>query len=270
MRRIVRSTLLAVVLLPLVWMPLTSRQAVAAQIVSVQRGDVHQVCHVQGRIAYAEETYICAEGSGRITRVCVSAGQRVGEGDALVRLEAMADGEPFVIRAQYPFTVRAVYAAEGATVTDGMYLMRISSNEQEIRCDVPAENAAELHSGMWGWVSAAGESLGLAKITRKNQASADAAVAALVLKPEQRLALPEGAALDVAIFLAGSDDVLTLPLEAITKRETVWWVHDEICTEIPGEVVLCDENCAWVCLPEGLSVALGEFEEGQRICAAST
>lgn len=269
MRRIVRSTLLAVVLLLLAWMPLASKPAVPAQIISVQRGDVHQVCYVQGKVAYAEETYICADGSGRISRVCVSAGQRVGEGDALVRLEAIADGEPSVIRAQYPFTVRAVYAAEGASVTDGMCLMRISSNEQVICCDVPAETAERLHVGMWGWVSAAGESLGLAKITRINQASADAAVIALVLQPEQRLALPEGAVLDVAIFLAGSDDVLTLPLAAITKRETVWWVHDEICTEIPAEVVLCDENCAWVRLPEGLSIALGEFEEGQRICAVS-
>ena len=55
------------------------------------------------------------------------------------------------------------------------------------------------------------------------------------------------------------------PVEAVTERETVWWVSDGRCTEIPAKSVLSDEMNVWVGLPEGLPVAVGEFVEGQRV-----
>ena len=62
--------------------------------------------------------------------------------------------------------------------------------------------------------------------------------------------------------------MLALPMEAITDRNTVWWVNKGRCTEIPAEIVLSDEMHAWVNLPEGLLVAIGEFEEGQLVMEA--
>ena len=58
--------------------------------------------------------------------------------------------------------------------------------------------------------------------------------------------------------------VTTLPLSAITPDETVWWIADGICTEIPAQIVQTDENSAWVSLPEGISVVNGEFDRCQQ------
>lgn len=265
MRQIVLSPLLCLVMALLVWVQGAAAPTESAQIVTVRRGDVHQVCTLSGCLAYADEAYICAEDESRIARVCVSAGQRVGEGDALIRFEPDGAQDARVLRAEQAFTVREVYADEDSPVLKGMRLMRITSNRQQIRCAVSAEKASGLRVGMWGWLSVHGEALGFASVTQVCGTPSASSVMTVLLSPEQPLDLPEGAAVEADIFIAGSDDVLTLPLDAVTKRETVWWVHDEICTEIPAEVVLYDEKNAWVRLPEGLSVAVGEFAEGQRI-----
>lgn len=270
MRQIVLLPLLCLLVALHFWAQGAAAPPESAQIVTVQRGDVHQVCSLTGYLAYADETYICAEDESRIVRVCVSAGQRVGAGDALIRFEPDAAQDASVLRAAQALTVREIYADEHSQVQKGIRLLRVTSNRQLIRCTVSAGHAAGLRAGMWGWLSAHGEALGFASVTQLcSNPSASSAVTVL-LSPEKPLDLPEGAAVEADIFIAGSDDVLTLPLDAVTKRETVWWVHDEICTEIPAEVVLYDEKNAWVRLPEGLAVAVGEFAEGQHIRADST
>lgn len=238
------------------------------QIVTVQRGDIHQVCAVTGYIAYKDEMLLLAPESGQIARVCVSPGQRVGAGDALLRYAA-DQTQPVVLRAAQPCTVREVYATRGMVVSAGTQLLRISSNVQEIRCLVPNDTIDELHTGMWGWISVNSNALGFAELIQINGVAFDPSVTLLTLMPDQPLAFPEGTEINISLFLSGSDDVLTLPLEAITARQTVWWVHDGKCTEIPAEVVMSDEKRAWVRLPEGLCVAVGEYSEGQHVTHAS-
>lgn len=240
---------------------LTQSRAPNVPVVTVQRGDVHQVCVLTAQLTYADEAVLRADGGGWITRVCVSAGQRVGAGDALIRF---VDGgqAASVLRAVSPCTIREVYAAEDTFAADGMVLLRVSSHQQALRCTVSAEAGNALRTGMWGWMSADGQALGFAEITRVGSGRLSTAID---LRPDRPIDLPEGATVSVAIFLAGSDDVLSLPVEAVTPRGTVWWVHDGKCTEIPAEIVLSDEKRAWVRLPEGLAVAVGEYREGQRI-----
>lgn len=251
----ITSAVLALVL----W--LTQSRAVSAPIVTVQRGDVHQVCVLTAQVAYADEAVLRADGGGRVLRVCVSAGQRVGEGDALIRFADDAQAVS-VMCASCPCTVREVLTAEDTITADGMALLRVSSNRQTLRTTVSADAGKALHAGMWGWMSADGQTLGFAEIA---QVAGGMLSTAVTLRPDRPIDLPEGTLVSVALFMAGSDDVLSLPLEAVTARGTVWWVHDGKCTEIPAEVVLCDENRAWVRLPEGLPVAVGEYREGQRI-----
>lgn len=284
--------------LMLAWSPV--EEPVKARIVTVGRGDVHQVVALTGRMAYADEAIVYARTSGRISRLCVEPGGRVGAGEALVRMDAAVQEdavsaflanaqaleaagqtawvseqltmENTVIRADNACTVRQLYVQENAVVAAGTPIARVSSSQQVIHSDAVMEDAEQIIPGMWAWLSSEGEALGFAKVISVGEPEADLltglTTAAVRLQPEQHIELPEGAAIDVDVYLAGSDDVLALPVEAITRRGTVWWVCEGRCTEIPAEIVMSDEMLAWVALPEGLAVAIGEFKEGQLVAEA--
>lgn len=275
---------------------------VEVRIVTVQRGDVHQVVALSGRIGYADESYAYAPSNASIARILVEPGQRIGAGEALMRfsdgvqqyaasvfsehqdvissqvsedwIDHFGKLDGTVLRAETDCTVRQLLVAENTPVVAGTPLVRLTSNQQEIMCVAARADAEKVEPGMWAWISAEGESLGFAEVKEVGELSADPLTgltsAQIILLPEQHLALPEAACVDVEIYLAGSDDVLTLPVEAITSNGTVWWVCDGRCTEIPAEIVMGDEILAWVTLPEGIQVAIGEFIEGQRVTEAAS
>ncbi len=278
----------------------SAEEPVKATIVTVQRGDVHQVAAIIGRLAYTDEKVAYAAANGVVSRICVQPGQRVGKGEALIRLDATQqenvasafaatgaweDGEyssvwvkdalsmeNAVVRAEESCTIRQVLVNENMPVAAGTPVVRVSSNVQEIICSVADSELQHINEGMWAWLSAEGESLGFAKVVEIGETSADAVTGSprtqVKLLPDQHIDLPERTAVDADVYIAGSDDVLTLPVEAISERGTVWWVSDGRCTEIPAEIVMTDEILAWVHLPEGISVAIGEFQEGQSVEAA--
>lgn len=292
---------LLMVLFTLVWTAFTlwhsPEEAVKARIVTVQRADVHQVIALAGKLAYRDEQLIYAPVSGVITQNCAQAGQRVASGEALLRFDMQGIGaaaalaeegqvlfpdiqmeeyipiENTVLRAETDATVRQLFVKEGMPVAAGTPVMRLSSNDQQILCSVSQRDADKLCPGMWGWISAGEAVHGVAAITEVGDVSSDPLTGLnsvlVMLRPEQHLDLPEGAIVDVDVYLAGSDDATTLPIEAVTERETVWWVTAGRCTEIPAEIVMTDEIRAWVHLPEGIDVAVGEFTEGQLIAEAS-
>lgn len=277
-------------------------EPVKARIVTVQRGDVHQVIALSGRIGYADESYAYALSNTSVARILVEPGQRIGAGEVLMRfsegvqqyaasafsehqdvisahvsedlIDHLAQLDGTVLRAETDCTVRQLLVAENTPVVAGTPLIRLSSNQQEIMCAAARADAEKIEPGMWAWISAEGVSLGFAEVTEVGELTADPLTgmtsAQIMLLPEQHLALPEAASVDVEIYLAGSDDVLTLPVEAITSDGTVWWVSDGRCTEIPAEIVMSDEILAWVTLPEGIQVAIGEFVEGQRVTEAAS
>ncbi len=265
-----------------------------ARIVCVQRGDVHQVAAITGYLSYAEESYAYAKTSGVVSRVCVEKGQRVSPGEALVRMDdsvfedimaAAAYAERLnddsdavmehltvsdtVIRAQENGTVRQILVTENMPIAMGTPVVRLSSGQQEIVCKAAAADSEKIEPGMWAWIASEGKPCGLAVVREIGEMETDnqtgLAYATVVLQPQAHIDVREGAAVDAEVYLAGSDDVQSLPLEAITERNTVWWVCDERCTEIPAEIVMADEMRAWVNLPEGMPVAIGEYVEGQRI-----
>ena len=268
--------------------------AAQARFAVVKRADVHKVIPITGRITYTEEEYICAQTAGVAARICVREGERVGADAALVRIEVPYIDDALstfaaeqdvlhqvaqnvsdiprslcVIRADHPCTVRQVLIEDGARFTAGTPLMRVTSHEQRIVAAVSPVDAERITPGMWAWIVTEGETLCMATVESVGDISADLltgfTVREVVLIPEKQIELPENTSVDVDIYLAGSDDVLSIPLEAITERDTVWWVHDGICTEIPASIVLRDEIRAWVHLPEGMSIAIGEFKNGQHV-----
>ena len=274
---------------------------VTARIVRVSRGDVHQVCAITGRLTYAREEIIYTGSSGIVSRVYVEAGQRVAAREALIRWQAeetvaavaasamgseweQLDGQTLswasdaldgqlVTRAEQDAYVRQVYVTAEMPVAAGSPVARLSSGEQQIRCSANCADAEAIRPGMWAWLSSEGEAQGIGTVVSVSERQVDAqsglSFVEVLLECQEHLNLPEGAAVDVEVFLAGSDDVLTLPVEAITARETVWWVTDGRCTEVPANVLLRDEMQAWVDLPEGMTVAVGEFEDGQRVLEAA-
>lgn len=273
---------------------------VEARFVPVSRGDVRQVKAITGRLCFADEGYAYAASSGVVEKICVTPGQRVAAGEALLRLddraqeavvstflassaalhlngtaesaEAHLTMDNAVLRSTSNCTIRQVLVEEGMPVAAGTPVMRLSSQQQEIICVITMVDAQSIEVGQWAWLSSGTEDAGAAKVVNVGENQIDAAtglhVAEVLLEPLQHIDLPEGAALDVEVFLAGSDDVLSLPVEAVTPRGTVWWVNEGRCTEIPAQIVLSDEMRAWVDLPEGLIVALGEFTEGQQVVEA--
>lgn len=269
-----------------------------AHIVYVQRGDVHQVAAMTGRLVYADERIVYAQSSGAVSRICVETGQRVAAGQELLRMEtetqedmlsawfantqALSENvvtdaaqqavERSVIRAVEDSVVRQILVEDGMTIAAGTPVMRLTSSRQEISCLTAEADAEKLSVGMWAWISVGGEDCGFAEIISIGEAQTDAesgiVVVPVTLLPQQHLDDPEYTAVDVDVYLAGSDDVQTLPVEAITEQDTVWWVSEGRCTEISAGVVMMDEMLAWVSLPEGMAVAVGSFQEGQRVVEA--
>lgn len=292
MRRGVWSlvTIVATAMLILLMLVSSAERATEAEFVRVERADVHQVVPIYGQLRYEDEQVITAVTSGTAKRVCVKAGDRVGTDAALIRMDspiidraisafaAASDAFPDdlsdqpiqqVVRSEKACTVRQVYVEEGTMVSAGMPLLRVSSHAQRVVCLAAPLDAARISLGMWAWLSSEGEALCLSTVESVGEPVIDIKtgyeVNEIVLIPEKAVELEEYALIDADIYIAGSDDVLSLPLNAITDRSTVWWVNEERCTEIPAQVVMTDEMRAWVQLPEGMTVAIGEFVEGQKV-----
>ena len=263
-----------------------------ARIVTTVRRDVYQTIGLLGQIAYADEAIVLAQRTGRIEDVCVSPGERQAAGSKLVSYDAAYQDEAVsayaahltnaaavgellrevvsqsIQRANMDCTVREVYVEAGVSVTAGTPLMRVSGTGQEIRCVAAAADAKRIKEGMWAWIHEGDEQMGYAFVQGVEKWSSDTVMPQYVitLTPEQTLDLEEGSFVEISVYIAGSNDVVALPLEAVSDKETVWWVCDDgRCTEIAAEIVFCDESYAWVNLPEGIQVAVGEFYEGQLL-----
>ena len=272
--------------------------AVAARIVTVEKGSIRSVAALEGRVAYPDETAAYALMPGFVEEIYVKAGERVAAGQALLRLNGdglervasawaaqeqrqhMPDAadmqqllENAVVRAPENGVVRQLLTAEHALVTAGMPVMVLSSSEQIVVCTAAEADAAKVQAGMRAELLLNGQQLSRAEVTEISDLAADALTGRvscrIALRPEKPLSLPTGAAVEAEVLLGGREQVNVLPVEAVTERGTVWWIHEGRCTEIPAEIVLSDEINAWVRLPEGLQVAVGEFEEGQRVTEVS-
>ena len=275
----------------------TQDDVIPARIVQVQRDNVHQTISLSGTLTFAEQKYAFSTVNGVVSQICTEENERIAAGEAIVRVDSLereavmtayATGEEYlkalenqfgdavllsgssVVRAEKACTVRQILVEEGSTVSVGTPVVRLSSNEQEIVCRVNKVDASLLSEGMWAWLYEEEAELGYAFIQSIDHDGADPLtgipVFEVILRPEKSVECPEGTALEIEVYLAGSDDAATLPLEAITERGTVWWVDDGgKCTEISAGLIMYDEMLAWVSLPEGIRVAVGEFEEGQRV-----
>lgn len=275
----------------MVMLPRSGEQPVQARIVTVTRGNVADVAALTGRVAFLDERLVYTTAPGLVSEVLVREGERVAQGQALLRLEAEASEqavsawlaageqsdtslaerlvETTVVRAPVNATVRQVLTAGSAAVGAGEPVMLLSSNEQAVICAAAEVDARDVRVGMRVALSIDGSPVGTAEVTHVGDVTADALTGRMVcmvtLTPDTRLELPAGAAVDADVMIRGRQNVPVLPVEAVTPRGTVWWVSDGRCTEIPAKSVLSDEMNVWVGLPEGLPVAVGEFVEGQRV-----
>ena len=264
----------------------------AARIVCVQKGSVRQIAALTGRVGYEGEIAVYALAPGQVAQICVQEGERVAQGQALVRMKAEAaeraasvwaaqedpalSGEDVqalleagVIRSPENATVRRILTQPHAVVTAGTPVAALTTGGQIIRCMANVADAEHVRPGMTATLLLDGAELQSAKVLTVGEVTADALTgvrrAEICLTPSKPLELPVGSAVDADVCIAAREGVPTLPLEAVTERGTIWWVHDGICTEIPAEIVHSDEMNVWVRLPEGVAVAVGEFMEGQRI-----
>lgn len=267
-------------------------QPEGVRMVRVARRNVAVTAALTGVVGYQEQFTLYAQTAGEVAEVYVSPGERVAQGQALLRLTqpgaeriaaawaaqeqppmSQADMQALldtgVVRAPRNATLRQLLVTQYMPLTAGMPVAVLSSAEQVIRCMAAERDARDVRVGQDATLTVDGEPVGTAEVTQVGPVEAEESTGRLVccitLVPKQRLDLPQGARVEADVLLAGAQDVPVLPVEAVTERGTLWWVHDGICTEIPAEIVLSDEMHAWVALPEGVAVAIGEFTEGQRV-----
>ena len=263
MRRIVLIILICCAVMSLGNLFGNQEKSTTARLVQVKRADVHQIAAITGRLMYTEEKYLTAPASGIVSRVCVKEDQRISNGELLLCLDSTLRDQSIasvwqhvdalalpaiaetgyqtkpnemVLRGDRDCTVWQLLVQQGDQVAAGTPVMRITSNQQRIMCIVPQQDAGQLAPGMWAWIYADGEDCSTALITDIGNEFADDETGlrykSVVLTPQMHIDIPEGAAVDADVYLAGSDDVLSLPVEAITARQTVWWVNEGRCTEI--------------------------------------
>ena len=130
-------------------------------------------------------------------------------------------------------------------------------------------DAVKLREGMQARLSIRDTTLCMATVTAIGALETDLetgqTIAQIRLTPEKPLSLPLGATVDADVILCDQQDVPVVPLEALSETGTVWWTADGRGYEIDAGVVLADDLNAWVALPVGLPVAIGEnLTEGMR------
>jgi len=286
----------AILLLPGVTMSsLPTETPARVELAQVVIGDVEQVLAVTGRLRYESEYAVLAPSAGMVEQVCVKAGDRVEEGQALFRLSSSAQEkalsallglqeaeasaalmqaaslmESMTVRAPAPGAVHQVAVTEHGGITAGMPAVTLSTGRQQVMCSVVMSDAVNVAEGMEARIFLQEELLCSARVSSVGALETDLTtgqtVSQVTLGIEENLELPLGAALDVEIILAAQNDVPVLPVEALDENGEVWWVAEGRCYRTQAGVVMADEMLAWVTLPEGEHVVLSsDVVEGQRV-----
>lgn len=273
------------------------------QTCRVKIGSVEQVVALDGVLRYQTEYAAIAPATGVVEAVYVQAGDAVQAGQALFRLddqaqvtavssalagqerlpsavgeeltatrlqEAAAHLESLTVRASTDGLVQQVNVSPFGGVAVGTSAILLSGREQAIQCSAVLKDAENLRTGMKARIMQDGQVLTTAVLQSIGSAQVSPAtgqaVCQLGLTPMENICLPLGAAVEVEIILQGKSDVPILPMEAITGRDTVWWVADGRSYEIPVQIMLADEVQCWVNLPQGTQVICGEgCLQGQRV-----
>ena len=280
-----------------------AERAARVETCQVTLGNVEQVLAVNGVLRYETEYAAISPATGVVAQVYVQAGDRVQAGQPLFRLkgevqaaavsaalaqqgsyadmlpvtlagtslqEAAAQLECLTVRASADGLVQQVSIVPHGGVMAGTPAMVLSGEKQCIQCSVVLRDAQELRQGMQARIIKDGEMLTMAHVAEIGPAQVSdttgQTVCQVKLVPMEDIRLPLGAMLEAEILLYGQANVPVLPVEAVTDSGTVWWVADGRSYEVPVQVVMADEVCCWVNLPEGTTVvSRGDTEEGRRV-----
>lgn len=270
-------------------------------LTEVTLGSIEQTMAVTGQVRYAAEYAALSPASGVVAQVCVEPGMRVKAGQPLFRLEgaaqetaltiliasqpageeaaalhhqqalmeASAQLEGLTVRAPTDGQVHRISITEHGGVQAGSEAVLLSSGIQQIVCAVTMSDAARIRAGMQARLSVQEKPLGGACVAVVGALETDAVTGTpmvqVFLEPEQPLPFPLGTSVDVEIVLLRRNNVPVIPLEALTASGTVWWAADGCCYEVEAGVQLTDAASAWVALPVGMSLVIGEgLAQGQR------
>lgn len=281
-----------------------TERAVRVEMCQVQIGRVEQVLAASGVLRYETEYVAISPATGVVAQVYVRQGDYVQAGQPLFRLngevqaaavsavlnqqgsyaavlpvelpdvslqEAAAQLDSLTVRAAADGLVQQVNIAPYGGVMAGTPAVALSGEKQCIQCSVVLRDAQEVRQGMQARIIKDGEVLTMATVAEIGPAQVSEVTGQTVcqvkLSPQESIRLPLGAMLEAEIILYGQESVPVLPLEAVTDSGMVWWVADGRSYEIPAQVVMADEVCCWVNLPEGTTVVCGggETGEGQRV-----
>lgn len=285
------------------------RERPAAQVTTcrVTLGTVEQVLALNGTLGYEMEYAAVTPQAGVVEAVYVRPGDRVQAGQALFRLngkaqgqavaallsggsslgdmgaeltqtrlqQAMAQLEALTVRAAADGLVQQVQVTPYGGVAAGAAAVLLSGESQAIRCSAVLRDAERLRPGMQASILKDGACLTTAVVAEIGPAQVNAGTGQVqcqvTLTPAAPVGLPLGAALEVEITLASRNQVPVVPIQALTERDTLWWVADGRCYQVPAQVLLADEANCWVPLPVGTEIICGGeiVEEGQRVKAVT-
>ncbi len=277
--------------------------ALPVQTCRVALGSVEQVLALNGVLRYETEYAAISPETGVVADVYVQPGNRVKAGQALFRLDesaaqsavsaavagwsalpdmgaelleatlrqAAAQLECLTVRAPADALVQQVQVSPHAGILAGTAAVLLSGEGQVIQCSAVLKDAERLHPGLQARIIKDGVCLTMAAVGSIGPAQASGStgqtLCQVTLTPEQPIALPLGAGLEAEIILQAQSRVPVVPVQALTERDTLWWVAEGRCYEMPARVLLADEVNCWVPLPEGTEIICsGETPvEGQRV-----
>ena len=177
---------------------------------------------------------------------------------------SQAELSALTVRAQVDGLVQQVNVTAHSGVAAGTVAMALSGEEQRVVITAALRDAEKLQAGQHARILSQGEALAEALVERIGPAVTDASTGQvtceIVLRPDQRLALPLGAQVDAEVMLQHAELVPVLPVTAITQEDALWWVSDGRAWAAEDTVIAMDDASAWVALPEGTAVVVSSDE----------
>jgi HlyD family secretion protein len=263
----------------------TKKSGSEKRYAEVSRQSVVQRISIAGTVRGLRQTEVQAGYAGYVGKIYVSVGDKVKEGQELVRITQTINQplkEVYPIRAPFAGTITQVLKREGeylasATGSGGQVMILSDLSELWIDATVPEVDIAKISIGLEAVVRAnalPGKTYKgkVERLSLSPKASADRWDRGRVEYPtEIRIVNPDdklrpGMTVMIDVISAKADNVLAIRHEYIQKDESGYFVVDSKGTHLPVEIGISNEEVAEIRsgVDEGTKIEMMDFAPSEK------